>query len=601
MYQRLKDIPEHLDQYYKDREQKFELEAIAFKNKATSLSLFRLFYFIGMAFVLIYVWTSLSIPVSLILTILIIAGFLILVLRYQKLLINRRFSEAMAKVNQDESAALDYEYSMFNDGSAFSDENHNYSSDLDIFGEKSLFQYLNRAETWFGRNRLASFLLDVPNKNTIIQRQEAIRELRDHVEFRQAFRASALGSKDDVKKLDLLKTWISEEAIIKDTPYRFAPILAIVLSLVFFTLQYYYFLELWTFVVFLPVILILRKLFEAINLIHQKTGKAEEILSAYSRIIAISEQLELKSAYNVSLLQKLGSNQKASISIKRLSYILAQLNVRYNVFVIFLNLLGAWDIYWVFQLEKWRSDFKDDVFEWFELMGSFEALNSLANLEFNHRDWVRPEILDGGSLKGIDLGHPLLKSEVRVSNDFDCPSEGHTKLLTGSNMAGKSTFLRTVGLNIVLANTGAVVCAKALSLPVFKVITSMRNSDNLHDSTSSFYAELKRIRKVINLVKAESNVFYLLDEILKGTNSKDRHKGSRALILQLIRDHGAGIVATHDLDLGQMQNEYPDLIENICLEVDIKGNQLHFDYKLRKGVCKSLNASILMQNMGIDL
>lgn len=168
-------------------------------------------------------------------------------------------------------------------------------------------------------------------------------------------------------------------------------------------------------------------------------------------------------------------------------------------------------------------------------------------------------------------------------------------------MAGKSTFLRTVGLNIVLANAGSVVCAERLSLPVLTVITSMRNSDNLHDSTSSFYAELKRIRKVINLVQKESNVFYLLDEILKGTNSKDRHKGSRALILQLIRDQGTGIVATHDLDLGIMESEYPELIENICLEVDIKGNELFFDYKLRKGVCKSLNASILMQNMGIDL
>lgn len=532
---------------------------------------------------------------------LIIAGFFYLVRRYQRTLSLQEFNQAMSKVNEDEHNALAHNYSMFDAGYVFIDEEHNYSADLDIFGDKSLFQYLNRAETWFGRNRLASFLKGANNRKEIIERQLAVKELMQQLEFRQTFRAYALDSKDDQQKLKLLKDWFAEQNLITGSLYRFATPIALVCSVVFFVLQYHYFLALWTLVAFLPVILILRKLIEPINLIHQKTGKAEEILSAYAKILAVCEEVELSSKYNTDLLNKLGKDIKASQAISKLSYILAQLNVRYNVFVIFLNLLGAWDVYWVYRLEKWRAQHKEDVFNWFEMMGSFEALNSLSNLAFNKKEWSFPKLVEQGNLTGEDLGHPLLMDKSRVSNDFDCPPKGHTKLLTGSNMAGKSTFLRTIGLNIVLANAGSVVCAKQLSLPILKVITSMRNSDNLHDSTSSFYAELKRIRKVINLVQEESNVFYLLDEILKGTNSKDRHKGSRALILQLIRDHGTGIVATHDLDLGSMESEYPELIENICLEVDIKGNQLFFDYKLRKGVCKSLNASILMQNMGIDL
>jgi hypothetical protein len=601
MYQALKDMPNELDQYYKDRQVNFQMLAESYKSKATRLSLVRLFYFLIMAFVLIYIWTSLALPIALLLSVVIVTGFLVLVKRYQKMLKLQLFNASMAQVNADEIDALGNNYSMFNDGSLFIDEAHNYSSDLDIFGAQSLFQYLNRAETWFGRKKLASFLMGFDSREEVISRQEAVQELKPYVEFRQSLRASAFNSQDDSNKLKLLKEWFAEKDIVKGSLYRYSTVLAFVFSIVFFVLQYHYFLAIWTLVAFLPIILILRKLFVPINDIHQKTGKAEAILNSYSNILAVCEKIDLKAPFNKELLNKLGEEEKASDSINKLSYILSQLNVRYNVFVIFLNLLGAWDIYWVYRLEKWRASYKSDVFEWFDMMGSFEALNALANLSFNKKDWVVPVLVEKGMLEGRDLGHPLIKDESRVSNNFDCPSEGHTKLLTGSNMAGKSTFLRTVGLNIVLANAGSVVCAKALSLPMLRVITSMRNSDNLHDSTSSFYAELKRIRKVINLVKAESNVFYLLDEILKGTNSKDRHKGSRALILQLIRDRGAGIVATHDLDLGNMQDEHPALIENICLEVDIKGNELDFDYKIQKGVCKSLNASILMQNMGIDL
>jgi DNA mismatch repair ATPase MutS len=199
------------------------------------------------------------------------------------------------------------------------------------------------------------------------------------------------------------------------------------------------------------------------------------------------------------------------------------------------------------------------------------------------------------------LGHPLIHRDQRIANEVVLPTQGHIKLLTGSNMAGKSTFLRTVGLNIVLAMTGAPVCAREMQVPLLKVYTSMRTQDALHESTSSFYAELKRLKVIIEAVEADDKVFFLLDEILKGTNSRDRHTGSKALIKQLIQQGGAGIIATHDLELGSLEAQYNGTIENWCMEVAIDKDQLYFDYLLKKGVSKSFNATVLMRNMGIKI
>ena len=525
-----------------------------------------------------------------------------MVLRFLKLQEELRLMEGLCKINGDEKQIHQaHDYSMMHDGGDFYDEEHPYSADLDIFGEKSLFQYINRGETLFGRQALAGYLCKIDDRETIIKRQRSVESLINKLDFRQKLRAEALGSNDDSKKLSKLKSWFEEENIIKGKWLQYFPVIAFILAISFVVLQYFYFLQTWPLLVFVPTILVFRKILTPINDLHQKTGEAEDILLSYKRILSVCEDLASDDTFIKERIEILNGEKGASAAIGQFRYILSQLNVRYNVFVIFLNLLGAWDIYWVYRMEKWRSAHKEQVMNWFDIMGEIEALSSLATLSFNHPDWNKPEITQTGDLKGKELGHPLLKRGIRVSNDFDCPAEGHTKLLTGSNMAGKSTFLRTVGLNIVLANAGSVVCAHSLSTPVFSLITSMRNSDNLHDSTSSFYAELKRLRKVIQLVKSGEKVFYLLDEILKGTNSTDRHKGSRALITQLIRDRGTGIVATHDLDLGVMESESEGLIKNICLEVDIQGNELSFDYKLREGVCKSLNASILMQNMGIEL
>jgi DNA mismatch repair ATPase MutS len=287
--------------------------------------------------------------------------------------------------------------------------------------------------------------------------------------------------------------------------------------------------------------------------------------------------------------------------IDRLSYIISQLNARYNAFVILLNLFGLWDLQWVLRLERWKEDQQTALPVWFDTLAQFEALSSLATTVYNNPDWVFPVFTEKKQLAANALGHPLLRADQRVTNEVTLPTEGHIKLLTGSNMAGKSTFLRTVGLNIVLANVGMAVCAEKMELPKLQVYTSMRTQDALHESTSSFYAELKRLKIIIEAVEQEENVFFLLDEILKGTNSRDRHTGSKALIHQLIEQGGGGIVATHDLELGSLEAQYSGKIENWCMEVAIEDGQLDFDYKIKKGVSQSFNATVLMQQMGIRI
>jgi DNA mismatch repair ATPase MutS len=305
------------------------------------------------------------------------------------------------------------------------------------------------------------------------------------------------------------------------------------------------------------------------------------------------------------------SDVTASKRISRLSYIIGQLNVRYNAFAILLNISALWDLQWVYQLEKWKKQEKDHLPGWFEALATFEALCSYANLNYNNPSWSFPDVGNKNSVDAEALGHPLIHESERICNDINIPLNGHIKLVTGSNMAGKSTFLRTVGLNIILALSGAPVCAKRLSLPHLIVYTSMRTQDALHESTSSFYAELKRLKFIIEAVeeqagiaedsKEKQHVFFLLDEILKGTNSVDRHTGSKALIRQLIESKGSGIIATHDLELGKLEESYGGHVENLCIEVEIKDGKLYFDYKLKKGVSESFNATLLMQNMGIKI
>lgn len=588
-----------LQELYQKRTSDFEITAEQLRKKYQRFAMLRLFTFFAMIAVLILLWQW-----NLLAGIVGTGVFLVLFYRFtlwhQAIKAAQVHHEALARVNNDEFAVLDHDFSAFAYGASFLEAEHPYSIDLDIFGPHSFFQYTNRTRTVLGRKKLANYLLTNTELTAIHKRQKAIQELASMLDWRQHFLAHGIRTEDSAQQIDLLERWVKQDPFI--LPKKWLRVVLVILPfMVTLTFSWLMYQQQFTLALlcFIPSLLLMRRFVMPINRVHEQTSHAEKALGHYAKLIRHIEQ----QSFSSEELSQLRAHFLPDVSkrIKHLSYIISQLNARYNAFTIILNLFGLWDLQWVLRLEKWKQEQREALPKWFDALAAFEALSSLATTVYNNPDWVFPVFTEKNGLSAKALGHPLLHVDKRVVNDVMIPTQGHIKLLTGSNMAGKSTFLRTIGLNIVLANCGMTVCAEEMTLPMLKVYTSMRTQDALHESTSSFYAELKRLKVIIEAVEQKENVFFLLDEILKGTNSRDRHTGSKALIHQLIQQGGGGVIATHDLELGSLEAQYDGTIENWCMEVGIQNEELHFDYKLKKGVSQSFNATILMKQMGINI
>ncbi|THH41963.1 MutS-related protein [Neolewinella litorea] len=479
------------------------------------------------------------------------------------------------------------------DGAQYSDATHPYATDLDLFGPYSLYQFLNRTVTAVGSRRLADQLLKpAPVEVADARRREALALVPDPdwcLEWRQ--HGADLHDKDAYAAR--LLEWVERPPVVTG---RFAHLMrwaAVPLSLT--GLWFCFTQEPWQLglLFFVPAFLLLRRLSEPAAIEHAYTASAGRALAGYARLLA-----HLEDRYRPE-------SPEAAPAITRLGYYVSQLDVRHNPFVFVLEITGLWSLHWLYRLDRWRTAHRHDLPRWLEELAEVDARVSWATLRFNRPEWTEAEFTEEPILEGEALGHPLLAPEVRVTNDIRLQTDGHIHLVTGSNMAGKSTWLRTVGLNLVLARAGGPVCARHLRTAALQVWTSMRTHDDLSESTSSFYAELKRLKAIIEAVSdPEQQVLFLLDEILKGTNSRDRHTGARALIRQLIRERGAGIIATHDLELAALENEDGPAghrVENYAMEVQTRDGELTFDYKLHRGVSRSFNATALMARMGIQI
>lgn len=537
--------------------------------------------------------------------ILFLIGFVRFVKWHQAIQQEKEHTLALVKINENEIKSLDGNPEAFENGKEFINPSHPYSVDLDIFGSFSLFHFVNRTTTSIGKVRLAGLLTSPVDRETILGRQAAFRELAARLDWRQDFQAIGSKTKDQLRDVENLRAWLNDDYLILNNRRLKAALVWVPIVMTIAIGLAVFGLPISALILFLLIpAYFLKNTLEAVNQIHEKTGKAEKVLKHYTRLI---RQIEDES-FDASVIKDLKvrlihEGKPVSQLMKRLSRIISQLNVRYNAFAIVLNLLFLWDLRYVLQLEKWKAEMKDHLPGWFDVLAEFDAFISMSTLVYNKPDWVLPEITESKSAfyAGGGIGHPLLAGDVRVTNDLDIPGKGHMKLITGSNMAGKSTFLRSIGLSIAMAMIGSPVCARSLRVSPMSVYSSMRTQDDLHESTSSFYAELKRLKFILEAVERGEPVFFLLDEILKGTNSHDRHSGAKALILQLIRRKGNGLIATHDLELGYLEQEYSENIENLCFEVEVEGEELHFDYKIKNGLSQSLNATILMKRMGIEV
>ncbi|MEO7535268.1 MAG: hypothetical protein ABIU30_15535 [Ferruginibacter sp.] len=519
---------------------------------------------------------------------------------------NISHTKYLIEANEDELLALSGGYFHFGDGANHTPHDHLYANDIDLFGRASLFQYINRTTSEMGSAVLAEWLLQPAIEETIHQRQTAIKELAIITPWRQKLRALGKAKKIGNDTKHRLHSWMQEEGIfLKKKTWRILKVLAPVVMLTIVALNIAGFVSnpVRNYFLLGAAFLAYYIAQKVVPILAQVSKMAEE-LSVLSDSILLIE----KTSFQSPLLQQLHQTYQiekgfASGELKALKNILARLDYRLNpVVFIPLAILLQWDLQQVIALEKWKKRNQQNIRAWFDALGTFEGLCSLSTLHFNHPDWSFPTILPKHfAIQATDIGHPLISAAKRVNNDIAIDAPGEMMLVTGSNMAGKSTYLRSIGINVVLTMAGSVVCAKSFALSPVQLMTSMRIADNLEENTSTFYAELKKLKTVIEKVNNNEKVFILLDEILRGTNSLDRHTGSEALIRQLIKHNAVGIIATHDTDLAKLHDTYPKNILNYHFDAQVSNDELYFDYRLKEGVCNSINASILMKKIGIEL
>lgn len=589
-------------QIYETRATDFQTEAEVLKAKYAKFSFVRLLAFLVAIGVIIFAFSQ-HIFAAVIALVIFLVAFSKFVNWHQDIQREQKHNKVLSKINRDEIAAQNMDWTAYHPGTEFQDPLHANSIDMDLFGPFSFFQFTCRASTAIGKEELAKMLLSPAKTAVILERQAAISELKEKLDWRQNFQAYGATASDQLEHVKILKDWLHDPVFVKDSKGLVAAMYLMPLWILLAVFLSIYYIPWQMGILFLIVPgWILKKKLDQVNETHVRTTHAEKMLSVYGKLMAHIEKEEFTSPRLKALRKQFVTGDRtASKAIGRLSYLIRQLNVRYNPFAILLNIIMLWDLRYVRHLEIWKEEWRNEMPSWFDALKEFEALSSFATLWYNNPHWVMPQIHEEQMLKAEALGHPLIAADKMVANDFQSPVSGHIKLVTGSNMAGKSTFLRTVGLNIILAMSGSPVCAKRMDLPQLQVYSSMRTQDALHESTSSFYAELKRLKAIIEAVEAKDNIYFLLDEILKGTNSNDRHTGSKALIKQLIESGGGGIIATHDLELGLLEAQYGGAVENLCMEVEVNKDELVFDYTVKKGVSQSFNATHLMRNMGIKI
>ena len=531
--------------------------------------------------------------------------FILLIKFHNRLFYQKDYLEKMIEVNQQELSALNYDTSTFDDGEEFIDPSHLYSFDLDVFGSHSLFQYINRTCTQLGKNRLAHWLdQHLTNKEKIIERQEAIRELAPELEFRQRFRILGLLHKGKTADETELKAWAVSPSVFRTNKFlRILPMLVAGTNIVCIALVIAGFLSaniggfIW--MCFLIASLSFTKRISKVQAVY---GKKLQILGTYAKLLHLMDEQQMKSTLLKSIKEQIGGEKrKASYSIQRLDKLMNELDQRNNYFMYtVLNGSFFWELWQIMRIEAWKEQYAAELPHWLTAIGDIDALNSLATFAYNHPNYIYPSICPHSfHLCAQSMGHPLMQRDRCVHNDLDMEKRPFFIIITGANMAGKSTYLRTVGINYLLACIGAPTCATQMELYPAQLITSLRTSDSLNDNESYFFAELKRLKLIIDKLQAGEELFIILDEILKGTNSMDKQKGSFALIKQFMTLQANGIIATHDLLLGTLIELYPENIRNYCFEADITNNELTFSYRMRPGIAQNMNACFLMKKIGI--
>lgn len=586
---------------YKVKKEGFSAVLNGINKKYNSISILRL---LAIVFFLVslYYYIKTSEIIFIVLSVLLFGLFVFLMRIHSKLLFRKQVNKALLDINENEISYLERNKVPFENGQEFNDFHHPYAYDLDIFGEHSLFQNLNRTATFIGKKTFANQLLSILPNEEILRNHQAVKELSEKLDWRQDFAALAKISNDNQSSYETLLQWckfnsspLSKASILVSfiAPFLFLgtlimyvvtsnPVVASCLSFLFvFNLA------------------VLGIFYKRISIEIANASAIDKIINQYGLLLQKIEVESFQSEKLIDLQQRLTyKKENASVHFKKLASLFSNMDTIGNfVTALLFNGTFLFNLHVLKALIQWKKDHAEALEDWLEVIGEFEMLNSLANFSYNNPEFVYPTLNTNFEIDFTDLSHPLLNEKTRVGNDVRFQPQSFM-ILTGSNMSGKSTFLRSLGINMVLSGMGSPVCASQANVHPLPVLVSMRLSDSLSDSESYFFAEIKRLKQIMDELENRP-AFVLLDEILRGTNSDDKRNGTIEVVKKVIGKKAIGAIATHDIEVCLTTNEYPNILTNKCFEVEIIHNELHFDYKLRDGICKNRSATFLMKKMGV--
>ena len=568
------------------------------------ISITRILLFVGCISTVIALW-SYSAQTIIIGACCTLIPFLIMIKVHNSFFMRKQWLEVKADILEKELKGLDNDYSDFDDGKEFSDTEHLYSFDLDIFGRKSLFQAINRTCTHIGKRTLAGWIKNhLRTKKDIENRQNCIKDLSTRNDFRLKFAITGLINRSENNDDNDIQKWArTESSLTKSTWARILIWLVPSVNIILLVCGLVNIISMsWFGLVFSVFVILSFSVIKRATALQEEYGKKLRTLSIYARLIKLTQSEEWNAEGIKDIVKRLEIDGKSPAdALNALTKELDRLDLRNNQ-ILYVILEGSmfFQLRQMIRIEAWKDRYGKYLSGWLEAVGEIDALCSLGTFAYNHPDYKFAEITDTPfCYDAEELGHPLMPEEQCVKNNALIPSRPYFLIITGANMAGKSTYLRAIGVNYLLACIGAPSCCKRMKIHPAQLITSLRTSDSLSDNESYFFAELKRLKRIIDMLNNGEELFIILDEILKGTNSTDKQKGSFSLIRQFMTLKANGIIATHDLLLGELVKYFPDQIRNYCFEADIKNNELYFSYKIREGIAQNMNACFLMKKMGI--
>lgn len=591
--------------YYQSAIQDIESKKAEVDKKATLFSWSRLIILL-VSLPIVYLMSSISMVAIIISILLFLVAFVYAVVQQQKF---EKKSNQLAReilVNQNELNVIKGENNLYYNGESYMEENNYFALDLDAVGDFSLFHLLNRAKSFEGNQILKNWLFDFPNKQKILSRQQAVKEVVTKPEFMKVFQSEllALEHQEHRHVSSLIHQILDIDFSSMLNPFvkimvRIIPFISIAAFILLF-------LDSGIGMSVLTIIFILNFLITG-KYVKQITQIQNNLSQAFSSIVPYQNALETLQSESWSsnfIVQNKPVVEGDNITtLSTFKSIMNRLDYRLNLIAtMILNGFFLWDLRIMMQLENWKKEHEPEIDTIFHWIGLMEGLTGLAKFAYNNQGFFDyPEIKDEAfAFEGIDMIHPLMSYDSAVPNSFSMGGEKKLSIITGSNMAGKSTLLRTIGMNILLAYTGTVCSSKKATIPIVQLITYMRIKDNLEEHVSTFKAELNRIEMILGKIDSDIPVFILIDEMLRGTNSRDKLNGSIAFTEKLITSRTPSIIATHDIQLASLESKYPEKVDNYYFDIEIVDNQLSFDYTLKNGICQTFNASFLLKQLGLD-